>query len=290
MLSWILNFFPQELIALLVAFCSVFTGVMDFGEPTVTGEIELVSEQKLVFEDAMSAGQGLTTDGEYWYTSGSMTAVGFAVLAKWDVRTMERVAFNPDAIPHYLREQHNSDHIGGISYYNGKLYAAVENKEENHPCIITYDPDKLTVIDVYHLPNDFLPDGVPWCAVDGARGYLYVSPFSDVDAILVFDLDTMAFDHFLPLSETVTRIQGGEVYGDKLYLSYDAQNSNADQILTVDLGSGAVTSIATRTVPSAAGNEAEGLTVCPMPDGSLIHVLDYDKTVGVYLRSYRYTD
>lgn len=290
MLAWILNFFPQELMALLVAFCSVLTGVMDIGTPTVTGEIELVSEQKLVFEDAMCAGQGLTTDGTYWYTSGTMVAVNYAVLAKWDAATMERVAYNADAIPHDLRDKYESNHIGGISYYNGKLYAAVENERDDHPCIVTYDSDKLTVIDVYHLSNEFLPDGVPWCAVDGERGYLYASPFRDVDAILAFDLQTMEFDHFLPLSETITRIQGGEVYGDKLYLSYDVQNSNADQILTVDIQSGKVTSIATRTVPSEAGNEAEGLTVCPMPDGSLIHVLDYDKTVGVYLRSYRYTD
>ena len=290
MLAWILNFFPQELIALLVAFCSVLTGVIDSGEPTVTGEITLVSEQKLVFEDAMCAGQGITTDGTYWYTSGTMVGVGYAVLAKWDAATMERVAYNPDAIPRDLRNSYKSNHIGGISYYNGKVYAAVENETDDHPCIVTYNPDKLTVIDVYHLSNEFLPDGVPWCAVDGERGYLYASPFRDVDAILAFDLQTMEFDHFLPLSETVTRIQGGEVYGDKLYLSYDVQDSNSDQILTVDLGSGAVSTIATRTVPSAAGNEAEGLTVCPMPDGSLIHVLDYDKTVGVYLRSYRYTD
>ena len=34
-------------------------------------------------------------------------------------------------------------------------------------------------------------------------------------------------------------------------------------------------------------NEAEGVTVYPMADGTFIHVLDYDKTVGVYLRHYK---
>jgi hypothetical protein len=35
-----------------------------------------------------------------------------------------------------------------------------------------------------------------------------------------------------------------------------------------------------------AGNEAEDITVYPMADGTLIHVLDYNKTIGVYLRHY----
>ena len=39
--------------------------------------------------------------------------------------------------------------------------------------------------------------------------------------------------------------------------------------------------------PVMAGNEAEGVTVYPMEDGSLIHVLDYDKTIGVYIRHYK---
>ena len=93
--------------------------------------------------------------------------------------------------------------------------------------------------------------------------------------------------NFLPLSETVTRIQGGEVYKGKLYLSYDKENSNTDYILTVDIPSGEVNTLCSRKVPSLAGNEAEGVTVYPMSDGTLIHVLDYDKTVGVYVRHYK---
>ena len=103
----------------------------------------------------------------------------------------------------------------------------------------------------------------------------------------MFDLETMEFSHFIELSRTVTRIQGGEVYNGLLYLSYDAENSNTDYILTVDVETGDVETLCSRTVPSMAGNEAEGVTIYPMEDGSLIHVLDYDKTVGVYLRHYK---
>ena len=67
------------------------------------------------------------------------------------------------------------------------------------------------------------------------------------------------------------------------------ENNNTDRILTVDVVTGEVNELCRRTLPSKAGNEAEGLTVFPMADGTFIHVLDYDKTVGVYLRHYKLT-
>ncbi len=279
--------FPMQIIAWLAAFCSLFTSIMDMGTAANTPEVELVKEDKLVLNDAMFAGQGITTDGKYYYTSGSITALGIAGLAIWDAETMERVRVNRDAIPSEYRDKYESDHIGGISYYDGKIYAAVENAPEDYPLIITYDCRSLKPIDTYVLPAEMLPDGVPWCAVDGENGYLYCSPFHNIKEILAFDLDTMEYSHSIKLSEQITRIQGCEVYNGKLYASYDASNSNDDCILTVDVKTGKVETLCERSLPSAAGNEAEGLTVFPMADGSLIHVLDYDKTVGVYVRHYK---
>ena len=114
----------------------------------------------------------------------------------------------------------------------------------------------------------------------------YNPPFNEVDYIVACDLETMEFSHIIELSETVYRIQGGEVYEGLLYLSNDDE-SNSDKIYTVDISTGEVKRLCTRTLPAAAGNEAEGLTVYPMEDGSLIHVLDYDKTIGVYVRHYK---
>lgn len=278
--------FFDALIAFLTAICMVFTGFMDYGTPTSSSNVELVKEDKLVFDQAMYAGQGITTDGEYYYTSGSMTGLGMAGLAKWDADTMELISTNLDPIPEYYKDLYGSDHVGGISYYDGKIYAAVENEAEDFPLVVTYDAETLEEVDVYKLPNTDLPDGIPWCAVDADNGYLYCSPFNETGYILAFDLETMEFSHTIGLSETVYRIQGGEVYEGVLYLSYDAENSNKDKILTVDIGTGEVATLCSRTLPSAAGNEAEGVTVYPMEDGSLIHVLDYDKTVGVYVRHY----
>ncbi len=278
--------FIQAIISLLMSVCMLLTGFLDQGTPKHSVNVELVKEEKLVFTDAMYSGQGITTDGEYFYTSGSLTAFGLAGLMKWDAETMECVAKNTDAIPADYKEFYGCDHIGGISYYDGKIYAAVEDEAEEFPLVMTYDCETLELIDIFVIEPDNLPDGIPWCAVDAEKGYLYCSPFSDVEYILAFDLETMEFSHFINLSKMVTRIQGGEVYNGLLYLSYDAENSNTDQILTVDIETGEVEKLCSRTVPGLAGNEAEGVTVYPMADGSLIHVLDYDKTVGVYLRHY----
>lgn len=281
--------FISQIIAFLMAICMTLTNFMDAGAPSSTAEVELVKETKLVFTDAMYAGQGITTDGEYYYTSGALTALGIAGLAKWDAETMELVASNDDAIPAHYKEIYESDHIGGISYYDGKIYASVENEPEDFPLIITYDAETLELVEIYKIPNTNLPDGIPWCAVDAASGYLYCSPFSDVKEILVFDLETMEYSHSITLSKQITRIQGGEVYDGILYLSYDVENNNTDRVLTVNTSTGAVHELCRRTLPSKAGNEAEGLTVFPMADGTFLHILDYDKTVGVYVRHYKLT-
>lgn len=279
--------FPTTIIAWLVAICSMFTAIMDFGTAKATADVELVKEDKIVFDSAMYAGQGITTDGEYFYTSGSITAFDVAGIAKWKADTFELVAKNTKAIPSEYRDKHDSNHIGGISYYNGKIYAAVENEPDDYPLIITYDCRTLRPIDVYELPLEHLPNGVPWCAVDAENGYLYCSPFRDIKEIPAFDLDTMEYSHSIKLKKTITRIQGCEVYDGTLYASYDVSDSNCDRILSIDIDTGDVKTLCTRTLPSVAGNEAEGITVYPMADGSLLHVLDYDKTVGVYIRHYK---
>lgn len=277
----------DSILSVLVTICMIFTGFMDFGKATSTPEVELVSEDKLVFLDAFASGQGVTTDGEYYYTSGSLTAFGMTSITKWDAETMEKLLQNDKPIPQEYIDDYGSDHVGGISYYDGKIYAAVENEAEDMPLVITYDASSLEIVDIFKLPNDNLPDGIPWCCVDGENGYLYCSQFNEVNEILAFDLETMEYSHSIELSEQVVRIQGGEVYDGILYLSSDIADSNDDVIVTVNLKNGKVKELCIRSLPSLAGNEAEGVTVYPMADGTFLHVLDYDKTVGVYLRHYK---
>ena len=277
---------PEKIWSLFMAIISLFVGFMDMGIPTVTPEVEFIKEDQFLLVDAIYTGQGVATDGEYYYTAGTITALDMAGIAKWDADTMELCVKNNDPIPAEYKDKYNTDHIGGISYYNGLIYAAVENKAEDFPLIITYDARTLKMVEVYEVEGELLPDGIPWCAVDASSGYIYTSQFNEAEYIVAYDLYTMEFSHMLPLSEKILRIQGGEVYNGVLYLSNDDKATNDDSIYTVDLNDGKVTKLCTRSLPSMAGNEAEDITVYPMADGTLIHVLDYDKTIGVYLRHY----
>lgn len=267
----------------------VITFIVGFGTPTASSTVELVDTDKLLLEKAMYAGQGITTDGEYYYTSGAMTAADVTGLAKWRVDDFSLVSKRLSVIPHEYKEKYNSNHIGGIGYYNGLIYASCENSSKDHPLVITYDCETLETVSVYELPIEVLPNGIPWCAVDGDNGYLYCSPFRDVDKIAAFGLETMEFDHYIYLSQGVTRIQGGDVYDGKLYLSSD-NGENTDTIFCVDVFDGETTLLCERTIPGLNGNEAEGMTVYPMDDGSFLHVIDYDRVVGIYIRHYSIVD
>lgn len=276
---------PAKIWAYITALAMLITNIVGIGSATATGDLELVKTDKVILEKAMYTGQGITTDGEYYYTSGAMTAVNMTGLAKWNAEDFSLVMSKLNAVPDEYYELYESDHIGGISYYNGLIYASVENHPDDHPLVITYDCETLEPVETYHMPVEHLPNGIPWVAVDAENGYLYCSPFRNVTKIPAFDLETMEFDHYIYLNDEVTRIQGGEVFEGILYLSCD-DGANTDTIRTVDVKTGETKLLSERTLPGINGNECEDLTVFPMKDGSLFHVIDYDKTVGIYIRHY----
>lgn len=253
-----------------------------------TDSAELVSENVFVFEKALLMGQGIATDGEYYYTSGAITALKLTALAKFTFDDMELVDSHINPLPDKCTERAD-DHIGGISVYDGKIYASVEDSEDYlSPCIVVFDCETLEPTgEIYDLPNDIFDDGVPWCAVDGETGYLYTSKWTDINSVYVYDTaNAMNFVKEIKLSETIHRIQGGEFYNGTLYLSHDIEdNGNFKNILGVDIETGKVEVAAIRDV-GGDNVEAEGLTFYPAADGSVMHVLDYNKVIGIFVRHY----
>ncbi len=254
-----------------------------------TETAELVSKNTFVFEKALLMGQGITTDGEYYYTSGSIAALDLTALAKFTFDDMELVDSHVNPLPDVCTDR-DDDHIGGISYYNGKIYASVEDSDEYlSPCIVVFDCETLDCTgEVYDLPAEIYDDGVPWCAVDGETGYFYASKWNDINTIYAYDInDSMKLVKEIPLSQTVHRIQGGEFYNGKLYLSNDIEdNGNFKNVLGVDVNNGTVEIAALRDV-GGDNIEAEGLTFFPSADGSVMHVLDYNKVIGIFVHHYK---
>lgn len=253
-----------------------------------TDSAKLVDTDTFIMDEAMVMGQGITTDGEYYYTSGTLTGIGFTAIAKYTVDGMEFVNKNVNPLPKVCKDRGNN-HIGGISYYDGKIYASVEGGDEVVACIVVFDAETLKALDVYDLKNDEFPDGVPWCAVDSSTGYLYASKWKDTKTIYVYDVNNgMAFVKALPLSQSIRRIQGGEFLDGTLYLSQDSNDKGKIRnILSVDTKSGEVKIVAERNVGSD-NFEAEGMTFTKDENGTVLHVLDYNKTIGIFVHHYEF--
>ncbi len=254
-----------------------------------TDSAELTGTDTFVFDQALLMGQGLTTDGEYFYTSGSITALNITALSRIKIDGMEIEATNFNPLPSVCKDRGNN-HIGGISYYDGKIYAPVEGGEEVYACIVVYDAATLEPTgEVYDLPNELYPDGVPWCAVDTDTGYLYASMWSDAEVIHVYDTNnSMAHVRDIELTGTgiIDRIQGGEFLDGTLYLSYDIHdNGTIKNIMKVDTATGEVSLAAERDVGSE-NVEAEGMTFTKGENGPILHVLDYNKLIGVFIHHY----
>ena len=264
--------------------------LMTTPEAKSTDTAEFISQDVFVFDQALIMGQGITTDGEYYYTSGAITALNLTALAKIDCENMTVVdtAINP--LPKKCTDRGNN-HIGGISYYNGKIYASVEGPDEGYPCIVVFDCNLKATGEVYYLPIEDYDDGVPWCAVDPDTGYLYASKWSDAKTIFVYDTaDSMKLIKEIPLKGTgiIDRTQGGEFHNGTLYLSYDyKRDGSSKKIMAVDIETGEVSLAAERNVGTAEDIEAEGMTFTCTDDGCTMDVLDYNKLVGVFVRHYK---
>ena len=230
------------------------------------------SNSKVVGLESLERAQGVTTDGEYWYFSGktSLVKIGF------DNQTV--YAYNYKALDGKLSENYNSKHIGGISYYNGYIFASLEDsKQWQHPVIALYDAETLEYTGICHeVSSEILTRGIPWVAVDAENGFIYASHSKTVEEIHCFDLDTFEYVKSFAVSDPMDAIQGGEVYKGKLYVG---TNDSTRAVYTIDVKSGKVEKLFDRIMYQPKlidnfGGEGEDLTVYPMEDGTLIHALD----------------
>ncbi len=229
------------------------------------------SENAVVGLETLTRSQDVTTDGEYFYFSGKHA------LEKVNLDCTEIIALNSEAITDELAEKYNSQHIGGISYYNGIIYAALEDsKQWNHPVIALYDAETLEYTGVcYELSTELHTRGVPWVTVDGENGVAYTGDSRNYTEIYKFSLGDFTYIETITLSEEVQKIQGCEIADGILYAG---TNDMTRAVFTVDLASGEVTKLFDRIMYEYKlidnfGGEGEGLTILPMADGTYIHTL-----------------
>ena len=267
----------------LLALTLVLSGIFELA--TVGARPEEVAKTMVLGADSWEHSQDITTDGESYYFSCKYGII------KTELDCKKVIVRNADAIPDDFKAEYGSAHIGGISFYNGKLYCAVEDsKVFEHPLIVVYDAETLEYTgEYYHLDAEKHTKGLPWISVNPETGIIYCAARDNSTEIMCYD--TAAGKYLEPIALVnsdpdfnIHKIQGGEVNGGVLYL---ATNDSTQAVFTVDLTSGQADKLFDRNLFE--GSEGEGLTVLRTEDGAFIHAMDMSPIfISAYVRHYAY--
>ena len=279
--------FLKKTPSMFVALVLFLTTVVDPAAGNTSSSL-LINENILTLLDASYAGQGLTNDGTYYYTSGAISFAKYTALAKYEIDTMKQVKKKVFPVDWDLIKK-GYDHIGGISYYDGKLYAGMASSSDKaEPCIAVFNADSLSYETSFNLPRTWFPDGsIAWVAVNPQTGLLYCCAGENATTLHEFRIDaTMAHVREIDITgAALENICGGEFCDGILYLSVDRTDTKIEEVLSVDVETGEAKLAFTRDCGKVE-NEAHDITVFKAKDGSLFHVADYNGILSVYIRSY----
>ena len=238
-----------------------------------TGSPRLLDTRYYTGTDFMASAQGITNDGTYYYCTGTIVPLKFNGLTKIDIKTGKVVLKRERYLPEELARQ-NFNHYGGCTYFEGKLYVAVEDRNRLHPCLAVFSADTLEFTGQYKiLGPEIQPNGnLPWCAADKENRMLYTGFFNHCDRINVFDVDTLEYLRSVPLSRVVEHTQGGEMWDGLIYIScHDTWRKK--HVFSIDPATGETQLVMERDAGKAV-IESEGITICPTEDGAFFHQLD----------------
>lgn len=265
--------FFKRIAAFFVSAMLLFANAVDNGGENTLGASKLVSTDRYVLCDGDYLTQGITTDGTYYYCTGARTYTGFNGIAKIDMKTGKVVAENRDAMPKEMKKQ-LFNHLGGCSYYDGKIYVAVEDVFRKHPAVAVFSAETLEFTGQYKiLSEDIQPEGnLSWCAANCEEGVLYTGISRGGDFVNVLDIETLEPIGRIMLETSFHRVQGAECYDGVLYISCNDTNK-LKHVYAADLETGKVSTVLERKAATLM-TEAEGITVYPTEDGAFFHVVD----------------
>lgn len=252
-----------------------------------TPTARLAHEEIKTVIDTTFMSRGLTNDGNCFYTSGAVSFAKYTALARYNIRTMKREKYKIFPVGWDLIKK-GYDNIGGISYFDGKIYAAMESVSGRAaPCIAVFGADSLAYETSFELPNSWFPDGIGWVAVNPNSGLLYTANAGEADSIHAFRIDaTMAHYEQIDLDTTIRGVRGGTFDDEyKLYLSVDS-DSKYKEVLRVDPYTGVTETAFLRNVGKADAEAGDITYFENWSDNSTFHVTDYNGILSVYLRSY----
>lgn len=225
------------------------------------------SSANIVGIGAYFRSQGMTSDenGNLYFSSKTTL-----IKTEPDGRTL--INANLKAIPDELSEECGIKHIGGISWYNGLIYAGMEDsKVWDHPIIGVFDSETLEIKEWFELDSEVHTRGLPWVAVDKGSGTLYAFDHSkQPKEIIGYDIaGDMEMKIRTPLNDIIPSIQGGEFLGGMLLV---ATNDETQAIYSVNVSDGSFSKLLDRNLTG--GSEGEGMTIVDKDGKTCILAMD----------------
>lgn len=242
----------NRILSLIFAVVLIPFSVLTHGIDLISaGERTDAEKTNVVGIGAYFRSQGMASDGKTLYFSSKTTIIR----TEDDAKTL--INANYSAISDELKEL-GIKHIGGLSFYNGFIYAGLEDsKVWDYPIIGVFDAESLELVDYYIMDDEVITRGLPWVCVDTETGYLYCTDHSKKPTkLLVYDTaNEMNFVKEIPLESSPYAIQGAEFCGGVLYA---ATNDDTQAIYKIDPETGKVEKYLDRNLTS--GSEGEGMT------------------------------
>lgn len=206
------------------------------------GKTPPVFKYELAEVHPVAGRQGICTEGEYYWVSGSGT------LAKYD-SSWNLIAENTDPFQGYTLEV---NHIGDIDVYNNELYLGVEyfmDGEGKNIQVAVYDGDTLKLKRVFPFRSDTGQMECSGIAVDADSRTVYMTSWIDdksSEYLYMYDLDTGDYKGKLKMQPGPKWLQGIAYYDGSLYVTSDdgdADENAPDHLYRVDVSKNKQTGI-----------------------------------------------
>ena len=274
----------RKSVYLLFAALFALSGVFSSPSSVTGADLTLENEFEYLYSDGAAFCQGITTDGEYFYGTGCIKYINYNAITKIDAQTGEIVFCNDMCLPAEVVAKGYS-HLGDCAYYDGKIYAACEAFLFRDPAVMVFDAESLEFLEYHILPADGQGNGhFPWLCVND--GTLYYTQARNVDEVRMLDLSDFSFKGSIKIDKVITKITGGDILDDVLYLS---SNSGANEKITysINLNTGVTKEAFVRDM----GNyitEAEGLSICCEDGQVFFNYLDVPLASKTIIRTYSF--
>ena len=178
--------------------------------------------------------QGITTDGEYYWVSGSTT------LTKYD-KNWNIIKENKNPFIGYSKEV---NHIGDIDIYNNELYLGVEYFMDGigkNIQVAVYDADTLELKRVFPFREDTGQLECSGIGVDENSGYVYMVSWIDDESsnyLYRYSLKNENYVDKIKMDNPPKWIQGITSYNGSIYVTSDdgdADKNEPDNLYKIDI-------------------------------------------------------